>query len=322
MRSGTSQTRIEAARDLAQVILDDFDKGLSVTKVARKCEHLGRLTDDQFIQAYVNKCMTWSEGQDMQSLFRWLKQLGPTAEASGVVQFLEDYKTKGPSVGGFLLGSTAQAGFAFFAQSLPSAETFVQNARKKANYSIGQSDFLRSIEQAERVIDRVSTRLYRYASYALLRLRFGSIPESILEATRRQVDRALAEKCPGAIEKFAVAYEELARTSPENWSNACLEARRILRDFADAVYPPRDTAVNGHGLGPEDYVNRLWAYASKHIKSRRTKDLFSAELKDIGGRVDAIYDLSSKGLHATIAKAEADRTVIRAYLLLADLLSL
>jgi hypothetical protein len=88
------------------------------------------------------------------------------------------------------------------------------------------------------------------------------------------------------------------------------------------VYPPRDTAVNGHRLGPEDYVNRLWAYASKRIKSRRTKDLFSAELKDIGGRVDAIYDLSSKALHATITKAEADRTVIRAYLLLADLLSL
>jgi len=322
MRSGTSQTRIEAARDLAQVILDDFDKSLSVTKIARKCEHLGRLTDDQFIQAYVSRCMTWSEAEDIQSLFQWLRRTGPTAEASGAVQFLEDYKIKGPSVGGFLLRSTVQAGFAFFPQSLPSAETFVQNARKKADYSIGQSDFLRSIEQAERVIARVSTRLYRYASHAQLRLRFGSIPESILEATRRQVDRALSEKCPGAIEKFAVAYEELAKTSPENWSNACLGVRRILLDFADTVYPPSDSVVDGHSVGVQDYVNRLWAYASRRIKSGSTKDVLRAELEDLGARIDAIYDVSNKGLHATVGKPEADRIVIRTYLLLADLLSL
>lgn len=307
---------------MAQAILSDFDKGLPVTKIARKCEHLGRLLDDQFIEAYVDKCMTWRKQQDIGSLLKSLKGAGVTDQVSGVVQFLEDYKVKGASVADYLLGLTANAEFTFFNESLPSAETFVQNARKKANYSIAQADFLSSIEEAEHVIDRVATRLHRYASRAYQRLRFGKIPESILEATRRQVDTALARKCPTAVEKFTVAYEELGRTSSENWTNACLGMRRVLLDFADAVYRPRDGPVNGYRVGPEDYVNRLWAYALERIKSRRAKDVVIAELKDLGARIDAIYNLSSKGVHAAVGKAEADRVVIRTYLLLADLLSL
>jgi hypothetical protein len=119
-----------------------------------------------------------------------------------------------------------------------------------------------------------------------------------------------------------VAYEELAKGSSENWTNACLAVRRVLLDFADSVYPPRAGTVDGHAVGPEDYVNRLWAYASERIKSRRPKDVSLAELKDVGARIDAIYDLSNKGLHAKVGKGEADRIVIRTYLLLADLLSL
>lgn len=323
MRTAQPATRLEEARELARTILADFDKGLSITKIARKCERLGLLTNDEFIQAYVDKCMTWSEDQDLQSLFDWVRRTGPTPEASGVVQFLEDYKLQGPSVPGFLLGSKkGEAKFAFFWRSLPSTETFIQNARKKAQYTAGWEDFLKSIERAEGILDKVATRLHRYVSKACLRLTFGSIPESIFEATRGHVDIALAEKCPAALEKFAVAYEELSTKSSENWSNACLTVRRILLDFADAVYPPREGLVDGHSVGAEDYVNRLWAYASEQMQSARAKDVLRAELGDLGARIDAVYNLSTKGLHATITKPEADRVVIRAYLLLADLLSL
>jgi hypothetical protein len=322
MRTPQTATRLEEARELARTILADFDKGLSITKIARKCERLGLLTNDKFIQAYVDRCITWSKEQDVQSVFDWVRRAGTTPEASGVVQFLEDYKLQGPSVPGFLLGSKGPAGFSFFWRSLPSTETFIQSARKRADYSVGQAEFLKSIEQAEQVVERVSTRLHRYASSAHLRLTFGSIPQSIFEATRAQVDIALAAKCPAALEKFAVAYEELSRESPENWSNACLAVRRILLDFADAVYPPRDGLVDDHTVGPEDYVNRLWAYVSERLPSTRTKDVVRTELDDLGKRIDAVYNLSTKGVHAAIKKAEADRIVIRTYLLLADLLSL
>jgi hypothetical protein len=324
MATARTPTRLEKARELAGSILADFDKGLSTTKIARKCERLGLLINDEFIQAYVDKCMTWSEGQDLQSLLDWVRRTGPTPEASGVVQFLEDYKLQGPSVPGFLMGSKggAKAEFSFLPRSLPSTETFVQNARKKAQYAAGWERFLKSIEQAEGILDKVATRLHRYVCKAYSQLTFGSIPESIFDATRGEVDTALAEKCPTALEKFAVAYEELSAKSSENWSNACLTARRILLDFADAVYAPRAGLVGGHSVGPEDYVNRLWAYASERIGSERTRDVFHAELGDLGARIDAVYDLASKGLHASITKAEADRIVIRTYLLLADLLSL
>jgi hypothetical protein len=71
--------------------------------------------------------------------------------------------------------------------------------------------FRESVERAEAQVESVATRLHRYVSTTYVKLRFGNIPEVILSATRRDVDAALASKCPEALEKFAAAYEELTK---------------------------------------------------------------------------------------------------------------
>jgi hypothetical protein len=64
------------------------------------------------------------------------------------------------------------------------------------------------------------------------------------------------------------------------------------------------------------------AYADKKVESGSTRATAKAEIAELAPRLDRIYAQSNKGVHAVVTKAEADRIVVRAYLVLADLLAL
>ena len=105
-------------------------------------------------------------------------------------------------------------------------------------------------------------------------------------------------------------------------SSCYYTCRQILKDFADAIYPPKDTFVKGRKVGEDEYINRLWAFASENIKSDTNKELIQSEVEYIGQRIDSLYDLTCKGTHAEISKDEAERAIIRTYLLIGDLIAL
>ena len=45
---------------------------------------------------------------------------------------------------------------------------------------------------------------------------------------------------PVAVKRFSAVYENLQSDNPENWSNAVHSCRRILKDLANAIYPPAE----------------------------------------------------------------------------------
>lgn len=172
------------------------------------------------------------------------------------------------------------------------------------------------------IVTKIYNRIYRETTDILIDLKFGSIIESIFENTKMTVDSKLVKVCPEAVEKFTSAYERLRETNPESWAQSVTTCRRILKDFADAIYPAKDTPVNGKRVGADEYKNRLWAFASENIGSDTNRKLIQSEINYIGGRVDALYDLTCKGTHAEISKDEAERAIIRTYLLIGDLIKL
>ena len=312
-------SKVEEAIGVARAILAALDKGQSVTAALRQCERLANLLEDPFMTAYATRALQPSMSEEQRKADLQLIRKRHDAEASGIFQFYSDFQTSGDPVS-VQLKRLSDISFGSLRQSVPEAETFATTARKSIKYRLTERDFTKNVEIAEAVLERVRNRVYRWASAILSRLLFESIPEQVMDATRRRVDSALATMCPRAIEKFAVAYEELRGASAENWTNACLGVRRILLDLADAVYPARDGLVDGHEVGREQYVSRLWAYAKAKLDSKTGQGLFTAELTDLGNRLDKIYDLSNKGIHDVVRKDEADRVVVRAYLLIADLL--
>ena len=298
-----------------------MDKGKGVAGSLRQCERIAELIDDEFMMAYASRALQPGQSSDSAKArtdFDYIRQQRDD-KASGIYQYMSDFRTGGQAVSVLIEQKDAVSWHAL-RHSLPEAETFVATARKTMKYRVSEQDFTDSVETAEAVIEKVRNRVYRYASAALNRLLFEHVPEHVLEATRRKVDSALAKVSPMALERFAVSYEELRGTSAENWTNACLGVRRVLLAFADSVFPAQDELVDGREVGEEQYVNRLWAHAKNKIESEKRRNMVQADLTDLGNRIDAIYDSSNKGVHATVTKDEAERIIARAYFLIADLL--
>lgn len=191
-----------------------------------------------------------------------------------------------------------------------------------SNNQIIDGKFIVKPEGLSDIVKNIKNRIYRETTNILIDLKFGGIIETIFEDTKKLVDSKLVIVCPDAIEKFTSAYERLRETNPESWAQATTTCRRILKDFADEIYPPKDELADGREVGEEKYKNRLWAFASENIKSDTNKKLFQSELDYLGQRIDTIYDLTSKGTHAEISREEAERAIIRTYLLIGDLIKL
>jgi hypothetical protein len=166
--------------------------------------------------------------------------------------------------------------------------------------------------------------VYKSITNMWIELRFGGVIETIFEENKKlvDVDSRLIKFCPNSVEKFVSAYERLKETNPESWAQAVTTCRRILKDFADVVFPPKDTLVNGRKVGEEEYINRLWAFASEKIGSSANRELIQSEIDYIGNKIDALYSLVRKGTHGNISKHEADMSIIRTYLLIGDMIKL
>lgn len=116
--------------------------------------------------------------------------------------------------------------------------------------------------------------------------------DEIFAAVRSFVDQRTAATPLG--EKLRKAVEHCASSHPEDWSSAALSCRRALKDLADQVFPPRQQPVNGHEVGEEEYVYRLWAYAAAQIDSETGRQIMEARLRGLGAQVDAVYSMTNK----------------------------
>ena len=141
------------------------------------------------------------------------------------------------------------------------------------------------------------------------------------------VDEKLVDISPDATEKLQAAYELLARgKTDENWSQVALECRRIMKDIADVLFPPRkeqhvDKSDVEREVGSEQFVNRLLAFVDQEAKGSN-RQMVTAETEHLGSLLDKVQDLASGGIHGNVTKAEAKTCVIYTYLLLGDIVGL
>jgi len=173
----------------------------------------------------------------------------------------------------------------------------------------------------QRLITRLRASIHRWVVEKDYTLRFGDVPTDVFQSAKSIVDAHLGRISPGALEKFLAAQQRAISGAREEWAQALLSLRRMLNDVADALYPPTDEEIDGHRMGEEYYVNRLWQFVKEKAKSDRAAILVS-EVQYVGHRIDALYELACKGTHADVSRQEVDLAVVHFYLLVADVLSL
>ncbi len=183
------------------------------------------------------------------------------------------------------------------------------------------------------LLKRLASRrslIYQYVLKKYLELRFSNIADDIFANIREKVDKNIGKLVPDSVTRFNAVYENLNSENTENWSNAVHSCRRILKDLANAVYPPsedKEKVIDGQEktikLDKEHYINRILEFISQSSDSQSYQNVVGSQLKFIKDRLDSLLNASHKGTHEIIvSKEDANRIVVYTYLLIGDILSL
>ena len=194
-------------------------------------------------------------------------------------------------------------------------------------YSKTRSTYEALIGQDRGVLARIATRVHEYLSATEKQLIYGQINSDIFERNRQYVDGKLAAISPEALEQFITVYRRLGEGDPEARSQALGSCLRILKSLADSLYPPRELPVVGtdgksRDLTDEKYIARLWQFVSDRVGTTKAGGLLLAQVNDLVSRIDRLYGLTNKGVHAEISEFEVNQSVIQTYLLAGDILRL
>nr|WP_279114291.1 hypothetical protein [Enterobacter soli] len=331
---------LKEALKLSESILSDIESGVSLGTCALRASRLARLLQDfdfQRIFFYENSGYPSEPSGITPEVWALCKKAGRVKSTleniDGVKKEIERASTK--SISATLLNLDALNESLKVAYdpniALTSANPNQFVGLGNSGNGVERQNLRKSIKSESDFISERLAFIYDYISTKNYELKFSNISSDIFSRTRAYVDTSVGNLIPGAVQKFASVYENLASDNSEDWSNAVHSCRRILQDLADAIYPARDDLVlekpGGKNkiikLGKDNYINRIIAYVDSQSNSERFTDIVGSNLGFLGDRLDAIFKAAQKGSHDTISShKEADRYVIYTYLIIGDILSL
>jgi hypothetical protein len=182
-----------------------------------------------------------------------------------------------------------------------------------------------AIRETDAILSRIRNRVHDYLSSVEKDLVYGRLQSDVFERNRRYVESRLSEVVPEIAEQMRTAEARLDDSNPESYSQALTTCRRALKAIADHVFPATNESIQGSDgrirtMSEDKYIARLWQFAHKSLGNSAGGKLVLSQLDDLGHRIDAIYKMSSKGVHATVDRVEAERCFVQTYLLLGEIL--
>lgn len=166
---------------------------------------------------------------------------------------------------------------------------------------------------------RVLAAVHSFAVDHYHRLAFSGLAETIFEKHRTAIDALMAAAAPEVLEKLPAVYDRLASGDSESISQAMNSVRRMIKAFADKMYPPADASATVGGttyeVGSDKVLNRMELLVAQHCSSESRKGRLKRSLRDIHERVSA-------GSHSEITAEEARALLLGTYLLLGEILAI
>lgn len=164
---------------------------------------------------------------------------------------------------------------------------------------------------------RVLAAIHEFAVGHHHRLAFSGLAETIFDRHRSAVDLLIQGAAPEVLEKLPAVYDRLSAGDKESVSQAMNSVRRMIKVFADSVYPPEKKPVSVDGkkyeVGSDKVLNRIELYLRGSCTSASRRDRLKRSLRDV-------YDRASAGSHADITPQEARSLFLAGYLTLGEIL--
>lgn len=323
---------LDEARDLSSEILADMELGrVANHQVLLKCRRLARLTGDEIWKKWLdlelhgyNVNHPRVQYDELLAYFRLFGRELDQEKHTGLVHPLStlegEVETAKLELASCRVPSSIQAS---------SSQSIIPDSASGAiQHVLFRLQELRTtITQRQVIIGRVLGLAHFLTLKWYSELHYGDIAQAIFERRRVEVDGRLKDLCPTALEQFVSAYQRLQSKTEEDWSQALLSCRRILKSFADSVFPPREERYLGsdgreHDISEDMYINRLIAFIDQNAPSATFGAVTRAQVEYLGDLLGTLHEATHKGVHARVTRREADSTVLLTYLLLSDLVDL
>lgn len=181
------------------------------------------------------------------------------------------------------------------------------------------------INHYRNILEGIKNRVFDFLSQTEKQLMYGQFHADIFEQNRKYVELRLNQVCPDALKELVSALQRANEHTPAARAQALLSCRRLLKDFADALFPPIDKSMTGRDgkvrdLSDEKYINRLWQFISDSTCMTTSDELLQTCIIDLGNRLDHLNKLINKGVHANVDYFEMNQCMIQTYLIIGDIL--
>jgi len=175
------------------------------------------------------------------------------------------------------------------------------------------------------VIARAKELVYDFLIETERQMEHGQRRPHVFERGREYIERSLQERAPDALTKFQSAEDSLARGADEDLAHALTSCRRMIKALADVLYPATDEAITGPDgreriMSDDAYRNRLLQFATDELGTSTHQTVLKETLRSLGSRLQRLNELSSKGVHDEVSRAEAETCIMWTYLTAADFL--
>jgi hypothetical protein len=177
------------------------------------------------------------------------------------------------------------------------------------------------------VLNRLNAFTLRYLIDSEARVRLEVSGEQMFQRHRRQVDGILHSLAPEILHQLNTAIQRSVELdNSESCSQALRSCRRVLEAVVNVVYPPSskphiDKSGNDREVGATQYKNRLVAFVENSSEGTHSLAL-TASIIDFANRLDALDDLTQKGVHAMATAIDVEFGIIQTYILAGEVLTM
>ena len=300
-------SNLKTARELSDVILGDIEiNQVPISQILMKTKRLARLLHDSDAQKWIDYELTgYPPVFDPAELGTCRKYF------TGDRPVLRDERTRKPRPIG-----------------MPQLESYIRATLPENVQKLGpqESQKIQIVNRHHEMVndfERLKTAVHNYVTEVNIALSVGDTAESLFEDTRVAADRFIREHCPRAGEELLAINERLDYYNPESFSEALLAVRKILAAVADAVVPAlepqyRDRKGRERQIGPDQYLNRIFAYLEQNAKGDAFLSMIEAEMTYIFAKADHPGDKLLK-LYEPVSRDDVELAIIHMYLIVAEI---
>jgi hypothetical protein len=192
------------------------------------------------------------------------------------------------------------------------------------SYNEKKANFRLRVKALQTIKVRLKARCLDYASQVERQLDLQRKNQGFLDLVQNEVNNFFKARSNDVYVKLQKAAELAVTPDLEDAALLLTEVRRALKVAADFFYAPvpgKTLCADGkeRDLGEEKHLNRLQEFLAQRLKSSTSKELLQAELEALGKFLDRLNNLASKGVHASVALAEAKQGLVGLYFFLFNL---